>query len=372
MDSSVFQISTIIAPEPTFGQRGLPKETTVRTVDFWDKYDNSTLIFDCVWLADTGVVRLFLPKPFNFVEYLRSSQMLLDDQPAKIVRWRKFRHHDEIDLNASHKPESFALLRKQTRLSTAVNASRPELFAGRNVLYTMLKNDDLQWVHDWGFAHQRNHGTDAILVVNNDSDAYTSRQLLQTLRAIPGIKVAHVLDAPPRYGPSGDSCLGAGSTKFLQTACLNIARDRFLRNARAVVVCDVDELVFSRRGRSIYDATVNSLTRYKTFNGYWRFASTIDGLVRHKDHTYADKASAVCASKYCIVPDSFFGRMCWSVHSLENVNRRIFRPGKHFGFYHCHAVNTSWKSARTAGAKADGTPDTATSSFLKATFSASD
>lgn len=372
MDDDVSQMSTIIAPEGHFGQRGLPKETTVRTKDFWDRYDNSTLIYDCVWLADAGTVRLFLPKPIKFADQLRSSRFLLDDKPARDVRWRRFRHHDEIDLITTRKPERLALVRGQTRLCSAVNAGQAALFAGRNVLYTMLKDDDLQWVYDWGAAHQRNHGTDAILVINNGSTAYTGRELLQTLRAIPGIKVTHVVDAPLRYGPSAQSCHGAGATKYLQTACLNIARDRFLREARAVLVCDIDELVFARGPRSIYDATVNSLTQYKTFNGYWRFVADIDGPVRHKHHIHADEKAAICASKYCIVPKSFFGRMCWSVHSLENVNRRIFRPGNQFGFYHCHAVNTSWKSERQAGARDGIAPDAPTIFFMEATFGIGD
>lgn len=369
MASDIFHLSSISAPEADFGTRGLPRGVTVRTPDFWDGYDKSTLIYDCVWMPHAEVVRLFLPKPIQFTDHLKASQFLIDGDSTNIVRWRKFRHHDEIDIGASRAPTSFALLKGHTRIEVAINANQSALFAGRNVLFTKLRNDDLQWVRDWGVAHQRNHGTDAIMAVNNGSDAYTSRELLETLRAIDGIQVAHVMDAPLHHGPAVRTCDGIGLTQFLQTACLNIARDRFLRNARAVLVCDVDELVFSRGEKSIYDATVNSLAKYKTFHGYWRFASRTDGLIRHKDHIYVDQNSPLCASKYCIVPDSFFGRMCWSVHSLENVNRRIFRPGKRHGFYHCHAVNTSWKTNRAALRTSYTRDDPATVAFMKGTFS---
>jgi hypothetical protein len=357
-----------LAPETEFGTRGLPRGVTVKTQDFWERYDSSTLIYDCVWLPQEKVLRLYLPKPIGFATQLKASRFALDGETVSIAHWRRFRQYDEIDFTAPQKPSQLEVVTTTASSSISVNDNRSDIFAGRNVLYTMLRNDDLRWVHDWGLAHQRNHGTDAILIADNGSTAYSTAELLQTIRSIPGIEVAQVLTVPFRHGPSSHTCSGVGATKFLQTACLNLCRGRFFSTARGVLVCDVDELVFSRDGESIYDATANSLTKYKTFHGHWRFANATVDLSRHKDHVFADKGTGLCASKYCIVPDSVFGRMSWSVHSLENVNRRIFRRGKRFGFYHCQSINTSWKSPRHATPTNHTKIDPATATFLNKTF----
>jgi hypothetical protein len=368
MQSDIFELSTLVAPEDDCGQRGLPRGTVVKTPDFWDRYDNSTLIYDCVWRPQEKVVRIYLPKPIGFARYLSQASFTLGSEPTSIAKWRKFRHHDEIEFRSPQKPEVVGIVAGNARFSVIVNDDQSHLFLGRNVLYTMLKNDNLQWVYDWGVAHQRNHGTDAILVVNNGSSAYTSSQLLRAIRKIPGIEVAHVLDARLKYGPSPKSCTGVGATTFLQTACMNVCRDRFFSRARGVLICDVDELVFSHKEESIYDATANSLTKYKTFHGHWRLAKKTDALIRHKDHIYLDVRTKPCPSKYCVVPDSFLGQMCWSIHSLENVNRRIFRPSSRFGFYHCRSVNTSWKANRSSESRDQSVVDPVAAAFLKATF----
>lgn len=61
--------------------------------------------------------------------------------------------------------------------------------------------------------------------------------------------------------------------------------------------------------------------------------------------------------------------MCWSVHSLENVNRRIFRPNNQFSFFHCYSISTSWKTKRdTTDVYANAVTDSHAGEFMKRTF----
>jgi hypothetical protein len=246
--------------------------------------------------------------------------------------------------------------------------SEPSRFAGCNVLYTQVKNDNLEWVYDWGCAHQRNHGVNAILVTNNGSTAYTSEELRRVLKRIPHLKVADVLDAPLPYGAHSKYGTGAGATKFLQPALLNLARDRFFEQSRAVLLCDVDELVQSAGTESIFDATVVSRFKYKSFHGVWRYAKLSGASVQHADHILSKPNEQKCASKYCVVPNSLMGRMTWGVHCLEAINRHIFRPANRFQFLHCRQITTSWKFDRNRNGHAGATLDTDSQAFMAKTF----
>ena len=371
MLSEIHTLSSLSAPQRTFGTRGLPSATRVRDETFWDSYDNDTLIYDCVALQNRGLVRLFMPKLLNFKDTMLSAQILIDGIPAKRRRFTENLKFDILDFHSNTSAKEIAINTRCTKISVAINPSNPSRYAGRNVLYTQVKNDDLKWIYDWGVAHQRNHGVDSILVTNNGSNAYSSEDLRQTLAQIPGLSVADVLEVPQSHGARPTTCNGAGATKFLQPALLNLVRDRFFHDARAVLLCDIDELVQSPARQSIFDATVGSTLKYKTFYGVWRYAQNEGSSISHSDHVLARGTDKKCASKYCVVPQSLLGRMTWGVHSLEKINRHIFRPFNSFSFIHCRQISTSWKVDRTARPNTTLYVDAQTRKFMADTFSRS-
>ncbi|MCG3269003.1 hypothetical protein [Yoonia sp. I 8.24] len=366
-DSTVHALATVTAPAD-FGTRGLPRATKPKSAAFWDNYDNDTLIYDCFGIGSRGIVRLTMPKLLGFKKRLLSADFTINGQQIRRKKLKQNLKHDVLDLYVDSPAGDITITSGSTLLHVPVRLSDPARYAGCNVLYTQIKNDDLQWVYDWGCAHQRNHGVDAILVTNNGSTAYTSEALRQVLASIPNLKVADVLDAPLSHGAHHQNGAGTGATKFLQPALLNLTRDRFFEQARAVLVCDVDELVQPAGTESIFDATVASQLKYKSFQGVWRYAQTSDAPVRHADHIWAKPEGTKCASKYCIVPNSLFGRMTWGVHSLEAINRHIFRPSNRFQFFHCRQISTSWKSDRSAKGQTDMAVDPKTQDFMSATF----
>lgn len=368
MSAEIYSLATCKAPPKLFGTRDAPPGTTIHDPAFWDGYDTDTLIYDSVWMPEHNKLRVFMPRLFNFQDPLMQGAFYLDEKRITPKR-RTFSRFDLLEFPSDACPQNLRLEIGGTTIETGVSQARPGDFAGRNVIYTMLRNDDLAWVRDWVSAHHHNHGADAVLIANNGSTAYTAQELLDTISNVPGIKAAHVLDVPLQHGPDPTTSKPVGAARFLQRTCLNIVRDRFFSQARAVLVCDIDELVTPANGQGIFDATVASLTKYKTFHGHWRFAAQTAGVVRHADHIYHNPDSRRCPTKYCIVPDSFFGRMCWGIHSLENVNRHVFRPGNRFAFLHCRSISTSWKNDRSQTALPDqGGVDPATQAFMEKTF----
>ncbi len=368
MKSTIHALSSVKAPPDTFGERGLHAQTSVTDPTFWDRYDNDTLIYDSIWQTKAGRLRIYCPKLLGFKKTMLRATFRINGQVVGKPKLREFRQFDVMDLPCRTEPQIVEMQVDDTTVPLPFSVADPDRFAGKNVVYTKVQNDNLDWIHDWGVAHQRNHGANAIVIANNASTAYSNEDLRATLAAIPGIDVADVLDGPHSHGPHPSTCKGIGWARFQQKSYLNIMRDRFLMAARAVLLCDVDELVAEPSGHSIFDATVNSWAKYKPFRGAWRFTDAAAKSPHHADHMWQDENESPCPGKYCIVPNSLLGRTSWSVHTLENVNRRLFPPRNAFRYYHCRGISTSWKYDRKGGDSRRLTIDPMTRDFLASTF----
>ncbi len=369
MQSAIHTLASYRANPDIFGQRGIARNVTVKDPVFWDQYDNDTLIYDAIWLEQDKVVRLFFPKLLAFQSPLQAATWKIDSKVQRSKRLRRYGVYDTLDIPCDTHPNKMELCLADHVQQIMVNRADYGRFAGRNVLYTQIKDDDLVWIRSWVLAHQHNHGVDAVLIGNNNSANYTSGKLRETIADIDGIAVADVIDVPLRYGPLPRAATNAGRQTFLQTALQNIVHDRWMCHARGIILCDVDELVVANNGRSIFDHTAESRLKFTRFAGQWRYRRQQDGPVHHKDHIYAHPGSQHCPSKYCVVPNSVMGRRSWAIHSLEGVNRRLFPASRNYLFYHCRSISTSWKNMRGRPASASMVRDDETAAFMARTFS---
>lgn len=341
----VQSLSSLQMPSEVGLRRVPPPRTIVSGAEFWERYDQDTLVYDCFARPDRGEVVLYLPKALNFLPTLKSCKYFIDGVMPVSPYFYHHRRFDKIVFKVKFPAATLLIEGCGWSSELILQKSSVEKFSGKNVLYTMVKNVDLIWIKDWVSYHREQHGANAVLLSNNGSTDYTSLELLEVVSSVKGIEHAEVVEVPFPYGPTGGVSRSIGRAKFLQTAFLNLARDRFLEKSRAVLNGDVDELVVGKNGGSIFDAAVNGWG-YITIPGVWRYASETASLVRHKDHWWVDSNAPSCSPKYCIVPESILGRMIWSVHSLEWINRRLFSGGSRFYFVHCRNISTSWKINR--------------------------
>src|SRR5665213_36842 len=70
---------------------------------------------------------------------------------------------------------------------------------------------------------------------------------------------AKVLCGPFKYGPQSTLAQGLWDSDFYQLGAWEHARWRFLTQARSAMNTDIDELVVSARGRSVFEAAERSL-----------------------------------------------------------------------------------------------------------------
>jgi hypothetical protein len=335
---------------PAFLQvkRDPPPTTLVESDDFWVDYDTRTFFYDAFQDARTGEVRLFAPRMFNTERLLSEWSPCLNG--VSVTRQRLIRHQrfDEISLaNRSCGPISqLSFSVKGHPFEVPIAASEPETFQGANVLCTVSKDNEVDWIRDWMAFHHHHHKANALLLFDNGSSKYEPVALEEELRRVSGYKVVKVISAKFPYGPHVGASSGIGRARFLQAALLNLARARFLCNARAVLNVDIDELVSSRQRISIFDSAVTSRLGLVMFYGEWRYRRTESGSPAHGDHVWKHASDRPCPSKYCYRPSGVLGRMTLDIHGLQHLSRKILPHNHDFFFAHCRSVTNSWKESR--------------------------
>jgi len=178
--------------------------------------------------------------------------------------------------------------------------------------------------------------------------------LASSLADIDGLNTLLVLEAPFTYGPNlkgsmRDGSLkwlqprGSGRARFLKPALMNLCKERYLSLAQGVLSVDVDELVYTSDGQSIFEKASNSWLQYVQFKGTWWDSTRTDDLVRHADHDVQRTDLRECPTKYCICPSGPLRNLSWAVHSLESPWRLPFVIIRSAFYFHFRRITTNWK-----------------------------
>ncbi|MEM8980120.1 MAG: hypothetical protein AAGD04_11595 [Pseudomonadota bacterium] len=335
--------------------------------DYMQGYDAKTLWYDAIW--DAGRITVVLPKPLNFTKLLRQAQITLDDQPTKIQRFRVFRRHALITLPAPSRAKRLEMKGENWRLSSPVHAAEPELFEGLNAGLMISKDNDLQWIEDWARFHIHHHGLEALALIDNGSTRYEPSDILDAMERA-GLKAGYVARTELPYGPKAKPGPYRHGSTFLQTAHLNAMRRRVLSKARAVLQCDLDELVWAQ-GQSIFDLCKANRFGFIRFPGSWRRISTqTERLPRHADHRFSRQGDRTCPHKYCIDPQGPFGKAEFNPHRLEDHWLAATFSSKRAEFWHCASISTNWKTPERS-ATTGSVPDPIAQKALEEVFGAS-
>lgn len=327
---------------------------------FAEAYDWTTLWYDAVQRDDE--LLLVCPKILNLGALIADGALKIDGTPARIRRVERWRRHDIVRIPTSKPVRVVTTSSGRWKGRSGTSRDQSGLFAGLNSSLHISRNNRLDWIADWARFHIAEHGLQAMLVMDNGSDAYDPRAILDTLQAT-GLQRAVVLKVPQPYGPVRTKARGGGA-KFLQPAMLNLARLRFLYRARAVLNADLDELVWSSGG-SVFDATVNSRFGYVAFAGSWRWPPLgAEPPYRHADHLFERPGDRTCPTKYCICPDEWRSHIGWNVHKPESNLPFGLLKRSDFGYWHCRGITTNWKSYDRLGHRQEGPEDPFTAAKL--------
>ena len=150
--------------------------------------------------------------------------------------------------------------------------AEPALFAGKNVAMLLRMEEPAERLCDWLAYHCAHHGVNAVLVLNREPESRLAQDLPDLLRSLPdtatGPLTVVVLDCPvplglPETGPESHPFLAPdapGKDRMEQPApdpwraplgemlLFEIAKWRFLAQARAVLSLDLPDILVPRPG----------------------------------------------------------------------------------------------------------------------------
>lgn len=310
-------------------------------------FDHTTLWYAAVWQPHPvlpvlgGRLGLITPSLVNLAEVIRTGPVLLDGVPARFQSIQDAGLYCIVWFGARRQPREVAIEVGGKRLATGVfGPDAADFLAGQNTAVILSRNNDLRLIHDFARYHRVVHGLEAVLFFDNGSDRYGVPEIIETLERA-GMARTLLVSAPQLYGTFGSG--PEGQRKFsgasLQTALLNFARLSLVPRARAVLQCDIDEMVWCARG-TIFEAAQQSSNGFVHIPGEWVYADPALGEdTTHADHTQRAQPAHRSPAKYCVRPDTRYARTSWAVHRLADRKLDTMAQTDGVGFWHCRMLS---------------------------------
>jgi hypothetical protein len=351
----MFECTSLVLPKDKPLARVAIRPLKFRQADFAQRFDARTLFYD-VFLHEAGGERslvLLGPPLWNLL--LPLCRAKLGGQRVGTTVSAIYQRDRCCDIWIPNWREEEVQL--QLGSDSHVLLSQPaaqEPYRERRVLYTLSKDNDINWIIDWVRFHAVNHGADAVLLYDNGSARYTPQSLEIALRYEFPQFVVNVVDWPYPYGPSGTSG-HLWDSDFCQPGAFQDARFRFLEGAASVLNCDIDELVVSASRESVFEAAEASAGGCVSFGGRWISTAVPtserrdhEPLRRHSQFYLLDAADdGACPSKWCVVPRECHRWEQWIAHAIVGRDLGQYRSAD-FSYRHFRAISTDWKYRRSA------------------------
>lgn len=316
-----------------------------RDAAYLSAYDRQTLFYDAFRPIGADHVILTAPPFLNLWPLCRSG-LRIDGHCPRTLRRRQFAQDEQIVLRV---PARARISFRQGDIETPIEVRQGEAraFAGLNCLLAVVKDEPLDWISNWFAYHHSAHRAEAAVLFDNGSAVYDAATLARHLSALPGMKAALVYSAPFPYGPAGARRKGERHPRFFQNAMLDLARVDALLHARAVLSVDIDELVWSRSGRSVFDAAARFRHGMVKIQGEWIYPPPETPMPAPQPaHTHRAEPPRKTAQKWCAVPSGLLSRFGWSPHHVGGNLVRLFARSEEFRLLHCRGTSRGWKSGR--------------------------
>lgn len=323
-----------------------------RPAEFFKAFDTKTLFYDCFWHVDGQRVLLVGPPPYGLDYGSASYRALPSGQALAAKRYPSISTMvtELVAIPAGTAAIEVAMAGEQVALPVQPNASAE--LAGKRLLFTINKNNDLAWIREWGTWHARLHGTDAIVLFDNASTRYDATEVHGVLASIPGITHVGVHRWPYSFGPRDPAVIKDDHWgRFLQIASMSVILRRYGERAYGLLDTDIDELAGTHSGASIYDLAHQSRGGLVVFRGTW-IEATGQGA-RHRDYTQHlsdPKAAHSPQRKWALDPTRPWVRRL-SVHPYWHwiQGRAMFSKSMPDDalYWHFKGINTNWKQDRT-------------------------
>lgn len=324
-----------------------------------NKFETRALLYDAFWHLDGKRILLVGPPPLNLGPQIRHARYLA--LPSRTPLHANFHASASVMLTelsgAPADTTGIELLIGPERLEFPVQANSSGQLAGRRVLFTMSKNNELAWIREWAHYHAAVQGADAVILFDNGSKRYELAEIEATLRAVQGIRNAAVISWPYRYGATDLAVLSNPYYGlFLQIASMSVALRRYGGRAFGLLNCDIDELVATPEGTTAFNLARESTHGLVVTRGQFIEAVPTepkDRVLIHRDFATRRRDPVTRLSrprKWALDPTrSWVADL--GVHPYMHwiEGRPWFAKTQPPGMFHWHfrGINTNWKESRT-------------------------
>lgn len=331
-----------------------------RPPQFYDNFESRALIYDAFWHADGRRILLVGPPPMNLWPEFRSANFVAS--PGNVVL--EARYYDSVSTmttELSGAPEGTSeivmTLAGEEYLLPIQPSGNADL-AGCRVLFTMSKDNDLAWIRQWAHYHAKVQGADAVVLFDNGSTRYGTDEIIATLLGVPGLKKLVVASWPYRYGmPDPNVRNNPFYTQFLQVSAMSVVLRRYGAEAEGLLNCDIDELVATPSGTTIFEAARESRRGLVVMSGQYIEAihrpGATPGELVHADFEMrlADARARVSRPRKWALDPTRDWVSHLDVHPYMHwIEGRPFfgkTQSEEMFYWHFRGINTNWKDART-------------------------
>lgn len=324
-------------------RRESPRDPAKRQPGYDEQFDADTLAYDV--FAEPGGTRVCGPPLLNLLEGMQVARWTLDGASVAAQLTDLDRTQASILSAESMGGEKVAVVWGGKRLSATVSPSQLELFEGRKVLVSKSRNNRLHWITDWARFHAVCHGVDAVLLYDNGSTDYKPSDVLKALD-IPELDVAVVVNWPFRFGPQGGLWTGMRGvpwdSDFCEYGILEHARHRFLARSATVLHQDIDELVVTHSGASVFDVLAKSGADAIRYSGRWIENINIrpDEMLSYRSFVHIDVRKAPTTQKWALNSARAANALQWKTHQLAGIQVADTNDVAH---RHFMGLTTNWK-----------------------------
>ncbi|HWJ89385.1 MAG TPA: hypothetical protein VNS12_15065 [Pelagibacterium sp.] len=326
-----------------------------RPPEFFAAFEDRALYYDAFLYGDGDTALLVGPPPHNLrVNLEKAVYRALPS--GTVLQARLFPSRSTMITALDRVPEGtdqIEVTLGETTVRMGLGGLAAPMFSGARILFTINKNNRLDWIRTWAQWHVDRHGTDAVILFDNGSTQYGTEEIEQTLATVRGLNKIAVISLPHKFGPIDHWVMAYHFwPRFLQISACTIALRRFGMNASGLINCDIDELVWAGGG-SVYDLTAQSELGSLRMPGRWIEAAYAgDEPVDHYGFQYRlkDLRSRLSPPKCTLDPSRDWVQKLnvhpylHRIHGAPAGGRRLARNAY---FWHFKGINTNWKEQRT-------------------------
>jgi hypothetical protein len=365
MKKLIFQPRPVILTDNRF-KREPTRPPAFQSSNFAEQFDYHTFLFDSFFCGPNEIL-LTAPPFYNLLPSVQAMEIVaFPSQQNSPFRIRNVDRHSQIRISVPAGTSRVSLRSEIGQFEIEPERNLAGFFCDRRVLFTLSQNNKLQWIQDWVRYNRDIHGADAVLFYDNQSNTYSPQELLEAIAGIAGIERVCVVSWPFLYGPQGLDSKRYWDSDFCQNGAWEHARWMFLGQARSAMNSDIDELVVSTNGASVFEAAERSWAGAVRYPGYW--VHGFDGInqiatdetpiralnfdhylrpVSRRKWGVFPASENVCPTKWTVVPCRCPKGAQWTAHRIRGWLNALPKS-RNFSFRHFREINNHWKYDRSA------------------------